>query len=480
MKPAVRCLALIVALACTAHAQDADPLAPLRHGTLVIWVVKPPSERKLDNHVPQYRTAQPGYHESTTGTLGQSAGTFGQTAGSYGVDSGSTKISAPSSPTAQNARMPGDDTPARSGYREQTSGNYGQTSGNFGQAAGSTGQTLSNFGDSLTTIGHPKETTPPPFTIATRPPYSSLERDLNHTFPQLTLQISDVYPVDFPTYLAAAVGTPSYPDVLIGDFMTNDWPKLQAHFAVPMIRRAEFQPDGIAVHPDWYQDYALMVGAQHLETARAFALWMNREEWCQGCGLEPPAPSLKEEESKAASVAVSAMQNLLNGESVGELADPAMAIFSPLSAKYLLATSDGRIPTEGVHTEVLESFVNGALAVVRLRIVVSSDEEFGVVRPVFVLRRNGTGWRVLQVSLNLQWPEAHRVSSLLMSTSPPQREERKAGVMGVTLTAPDEDSSVQRVAAWLAERRRRGLAGRRVVALLWHRWRRHASLLRPG
>lgn len=429
MKPAVRCLALIVALACTAHAQDADPLAPLQHGTLVIWVVRPPSERKPDN-VPQYRAAQPGYHQSTTANLGQSAGTFGQTAGSYGVDSGSARISAPSSPITQSTPTSSADTPSYSGYRQQV--------------PNSTGQSLSSFGDTLTTIGQPKETTPPPFTLATRPPVGWRERDLQDTFPELKLQISDVYGFDLSAYLEAAVGTPSYPDILFGDFMTKDWPKLKARFAVPIIPHAEYLPDGLATRLDLYRDdYALVAGSQNPDAARAYATWVNLE-WCSLCHAEYPAFPLKPEQSKAASVAVTAMQHLWNGESIGDLADPEIAVFSPLIAMYRLAMSDKRIPMEDVHTKVLDTSVHGAIAVVRLRIFVSSDEEFGVVRPVFVLRRNDTDWRVLQVSFNLPPLEAYAVSSTLMATNPPRREEQKAGVMGVTLMVPEDNALVQR------------------------------------
>jgi hypothetical protein len=86
--------------------------------------------------------------------------------------------------------------------------------------------------------------------------------------------------------------------------------------------------------------------------------------------------------------------------------------------------------------DVLSVRINGALATVALRVVVSSDREFGMTHPLMVLRKADDGrWRVLQVSLNLPLPE-QAAESLELMLSDPASAERKTGVVGIKLAAP--------------------------------------------
>ena len=150
----VAAVALLVCGACWAQSDEQlDLLGGLRHGNLVVWMVRAPSGRAPRvPGTPLYRSPTPGFSQSTTGSFGQSASSVGTNAGDYGVDSSSATISAPSSPTVAR-RDPSANTADGSGYKEQTSGSYGQTSSSYGTAASNHGQTASSLGQNASTAG---------------------------------------------------------------------------------------------------------------------------------------------------------------------------------------------------------------------------------------------------------------------------------------------------------------------------------------
>jgi hypothetical protein len=465
-KLAARCLAtgLACILACTALAQDGDPLAALQHGSLIVWVVKPTKERKPDNHIIAYAAPEPGYHESTIEALGQSSSSFGHDAANYGVDAGSNTISAPSSPTAINARAPGDDVPAGVGYAEQTSGNYGQTAGSFGknasdhgvttgalgqsagsvgQTSGSYGQTAGSFGDSLATVGQTKRTTLQPFRLPVRPAATTFEQDLQSAFRGLRVQYSDVYADDLQNYLATAAATQSSPDVLLGPATWTGWQKIERSFGVTLVPRADFVADGFGDDDGATPGYALIAGARHPDAARAFVLWASeRSEDCERCEPGYIAGDMSADERAAAIVAMGAMEHVVQGNGVGSIADASMVSYSPKLG--LLKTEAGNVATDATSAHVVHSTVNGTLAAVTLRISVSSNSQFGLSHPLVVLRKRGNTWRVLHISLNLPAIEAERARiALTGDTTPASRTEQTSGVLGVTLSAPVDNDTTQ-------------------------------------
>jgi hypothetical protein len=466
--PAMAALLLAaIPLASGADAQDLTVLRALDHGTLIVWVVRPANQMRPKSDTPVFAASQPGFHEATTSALGQNAGGFGQNAGSYGVDASSTTISAPSSPTAVNARQPGDTTAAGSGYTEQASGSFGQSSGGFGQnaggygqttgslgqnagsagqTAGTYGQTLTGFGDSLSTLGQPRKTSAPPFRLATRGASSNLfEQQLHSAFPDLKVLYSDVYASELTADLSAAAAAHSSPDVLIGALTGAGWQKAESRYGAAEVRRADFVPDGLSSGDD-APEYAAVAGAPHADAARAFIVWAGEMRGgCVQCGVRSTNGELSAAEQKASLAAIAAMGKVLEGVALGAAADPAMTAWPAMLGLNVLQYGPGDSRGDGAQVGVVRCSVNGALAAVTLR--VSAAGVYGAVHPLIVLRRtagaNGV-WRVLQVSLNLPSAEAEGArAALTTDTAPVAAAEQHAGVLGVTLRAPDNGSQMQ-------------------------------------
>ncbi len=79
--------------------------------------------------------------------------------------------------------------------------------------------------------------------------------------------------------------------------------------------------------------------APHMQAARAFALWMSEpNSGCPGC----VQTSLAGKEAAAATVAKSAMERLLNGEPLGDEADPELVMDSSRGVRRMLAI-DGQL-----------------------------------------------------------------------------------------------------------------------------------------
>jgi len=174
-----------------------------------------------------------------------------------------------------------------------------------------------------------------------------------------------------------------------------------------------------------------------MAAARAFALWMSEPgKDCPGC----VQVALASEERAAAAVATSAMKRLLNGESMGDEADPAMAGNLSEGVRRMLTTTGGAVAGEAsFRVEVEHASTNGRLAAVALRVVASSKNVFGVAHPLVVLRTAKNGqWRVLQMSLNLPQFEQTNVRETLMETAPTSASEQRGGVKGVSLATPHD------------------------------------------
>ena len=442
-------------------------LESLRQGPLVIWVVGLAAAKIPKVQGAQvYRAPDPGYHEATPGTLGQTAGSYGQTAGSYGVDATSPTISAPSSPNIPRAD-PSANTATGSGYTEQTSGSfgqtsssygttasshgqtagslgqtsnsYGQTSGSYGQTAGSYGQSASSFGESATATDADKARAAPRV-VGASPLLQELRSQIADALPELAVNFQDV-PVDtLAQNLRAAVGTANYPDVLIGNLPQEGFPN---GLVMGALSPARFMDDGVTDGQTFEHQFVVLSAAPHVRTAVAFALWMGEPyEECPGCveaGLQP-------DEKAAASVAVVAMQRLMQGSSVGEDADPLMAPFPPNLGRSILTSSGNRALSEDLaHVELMRAATAGGLAAVSLRVMVASAGVFGVAHPLVVLRKGDDAkWRVLHVSLNLPAVESQMQREALVDKCTDTLCGADAGALaGVSLASP-RDGEQQR------------------------------------
>ncbi len=243
---AMALLMVIASSGVRAQQIDADSARALRHGRLIVWMVRPVDPLKgvrllgIPDQTPMT------FQERTVGNFGTNASDFGKSAGSYGVSTTSATIARRGTSPLTNNVAPGDADDALAaaqGYKEVTAGNFGQvssefgtvasdhgqTNGSFGQTASSYGTAASNhgqnagsFGNSLSTIataGEPKRAEVP----------VELEDEigpaLRAVFPDLKLQFVNVDVRDFKKQLSA-VESSKYPDVVILDGFAASWPGL--------------------------------------------------------------------------------------------------------------------------------------------------------------------------------------------------------------------------------------------------------------
>ena len=90
--------------------------------------------------------------------------------------------------------------------------------------------------------------------------------------------------------------------------------------------------------------------------------------------------------------------------------------------------------------------MNGGLAAVGLRVVVSSANVFGVAHPLVVLRMSREGqWKVLQMSLNMPQHEQSNERQALMVSNPPTAAEQVSGVKGISQASPQDGQSLSQV-----------------------------------
>jgi hypothetical protein len=439
-----------------------ERLAALHQGALTVWFVGAsmhPPQSNLQAIAALHNATPLTYTEQTSGSFGQASSTYGQTSGSYGVSSDSQSISAPHA-------APGEDAPAATpngvGYKEQESSSFGQESSTFGTAssndgtsgsddgqngksfsqeassygteASDHGQESSSFGNSTSTIADAANSAPKP---PSDPVADAFKEKLEQAFPDLQLKFTEVDPNDLKDRLIAERGTEDYPDVLIGALPDVWWNGMQSQFGLAMLQPASFYPNGVTEAPPSAEQFAILARAPHMQAARAFALWMSEPySGCPGC----VQAGLSKQEQAAAAMATSAVGRLLNGQPLGEEADPAMARSASLGSRRMLATIGNRSDGDAVpHVEVERASTDGGLAAVALRVVVSSRGVFGVAHPLVVLRMGKDGrWRVLQVSLNLQQIEQENARHTLMESSPTSAAEQRGGVKGVSQAAPQD------------------------------------------
>ncbi len=343
-------------------AQRAEPMQPLQHGRLVVWVVRPAPPPQLT--ADQIRAK---YHEQSAGSFGQTAGTVGQTAGSYGGN--------PSS------------LPSTMG--EQTVGSVGQTAGSFGH-------TLST----IATAGDPKPSLPPFEPAVLGADWENWVRQLRNAFGGLNLQTVAVSAVDLGDRLERAAAARALPDVVVGELASSRVQASLGRVAIAQLGKAASEEDALSGEAALARHWAILAVAPHPAEARALIVWLQerideRGHWPrQGTPQEAEAP---------ATIAVSAVGDVLSGVPLGTLADPEMAQFAALPAQI---EALGPIAREvltglGLSTEILSARANDRLAIVSLRVIADSPAAFGVLHSLVVLRK-GTDrrWRVLQVTGN--------------------------------------------------------------------------------
>jgi hypothetical protein len=446
-------LAWLWACACwgQTEAMDARPL--LEGEPLTVWVLKPGHPPKTPAGVLALLPPTPrlGLQEQTAGSFGQTASSAGQNAGGYGTAASSVGTAA--SNVGQNAGGYGT---TASSYGT-TASSYGTAASDYGTAASNVGTAASDAGTAASSYGHPASETGPN-TAAGRKDAAGAQKNVAlERVRALMLEVRarniryvELYAEEFKERIDAANKTGDLPDVLIGTLpYTEEYRELRARWLLPSSVYGSVPEDNLesvlAGARPWRENFAVFLRAPHARTARAFALVLA-EGGVHGvlpltAGDKLTPPSL---------VAVDAMSRLLDGQAVGEEADPMLATFAPQMARGLLmrvpAGADDPTPPR---TEAMAASINGGLAVVELRVTVSSARSLEVMHPLVVLRKALDGsWKVLQVSMNLPLENQQAEGERLMRTSP-RAEEIKGGVKGVTLASPrDGDVGPERPELW--------------------------------
>ena len=466
LAPAVPCVHL--------QAQGgADPLEALRHGPLVVWYVTAsarPQEMAIQAVAALNNFTPLNYTEHDAGNFGQNASTFGDNAASYGVDAGSHSISTPSIPLNMDATTA---TPNGIGFKEQdsstfgdnaasfgsTSGSYGMESNSYGQNSAGFGQTAGSYGTEAGSVGQDASSFAEPQSqaasqstvsqslqqLSSTPEEERVRQSLRRAYPDLQMQFYAVPPGQLQSMLTSARGSKDYPDVLVGTLPSAWWAGMDSKFGLATLRPALFYPNGVIDHPQNAAEVAILADAPHMGPARAFALWMSEPfSDCPGCVEK----TLTGPSAAAAMVARKAIERLVNGEPLGNVADAEMATNSSKGQRLLLATIGNATDANGgLEVQVEQASAHGSLAAVALRVLISTPGVFGVVHPLVVLRQVQVGnkpgpWKVLQLTLDLPQYEQTQERQVLMVSDPPTATEQHGGVKGVSMLAPTDGQEV--------------------------------------
>src|SRR5665213_424090 len=430
-------MAVLCAGVCFAQAPQ-PPTAPLEHGPLTIWMVRPGTKaeklrltaRKIQARVQATQVLPTTVQEQTAGSFGQPSSNVGQTAGSYGQTAGSSGRNA--SDTGQTASSYG----TTAGSFGTAASNHGQTAGSVGQTAGSFGQTASTYGQTLGGIN-----LSPPSATTVNLPVSTVARELlaslNPGFSGLDVRFVDVIEEELEDKLAAVQGKPEYPDLVIASALPQGWETSGLGVAMLGLPTLLDMPDPAFLSVWQREQVDILTRAPHPERARAFVVWMRDPD--------PDIAAQKKPLEKAAEgparIAAGALGSVLGGDGLGTDADTEAAKFKGALAREL---ARGWGPPEslaglGFKIDVTDASANDRLALVTLRVIASSPQAFGVMRAHVVLRKDDTGrWKVLQVSPNVRqgvrgtaWP-AMRTYTRAVSAA------RTAKIAAVSQAAPTD------------------------------------------
>jgi len=441
MRRVLQVVATIVLCAVSCLAQTLDSqTAALEHGSLVVWVVRPGTRaetlrimaQKIQGRVLATPLLPTTVQEQTAGSFGQPSSNVGQTAGSAGQTAGSFGTNA--------------------GNVGQTAGSYGTASGSFGtnasdhgQTAGSFGQTAGSFGQPSSTHGHTLSgaSLAPPGPAALSPSASRHVGDeiggyLHRPFSDLQFRTVDVIAEELQDKLAA-VSSADYPDVLLVD------PGLGSYNGpgLTMLGWPSFfdATDDPLRSPQWRDLRPIILNrAPHLAQAQAFVVWLRDADSCHWCGR-----ALEKEVAGPASIAASAVQDVLQGDNLGALADAEAAHFSPTLARSL-AWMEGAsdVPSDvKIRIDVMSGWANDRMAVFTVRGIGSSSSAFGVVHSLVTLRKDDGGrWKVLQISGNMPLGSLHGGMGILESSASwSANSKNPPHIVGISQAAPPDDDN---------------------------------------
>ena len=411
-------------------AQEAKPVGwreTLQQGELTIWIVRiatkedklAAAQKKLNDMIAPIKNSD----EKMPTQLGQSSSDFGQTSSSYGQTSSS--LGTASSNVGQTA-----------GNAGKAPSQLGASASDVGQTAGSYGQTSSSF-PGLSSLGNRT-------VVVTKYSHWDLEQKALSTvdslFRGLNLHVVDVTDMEFKQKLEETKGTPEYPDVLVGTEYLPGWS--QSGLGVTMLAEWPwFEPISPEQSEHWFYPGTvdLLRDAPHPEVARAFWIWATHS-YAAEC-LSNCRDWFKPNTDEPVRVATGALQDMLGGMALGDLADKDAAEYNVGSAQRMTLSvynSMDSVVKPEVRVEALTAFAKGNLATVALRGVVSAENAFGVVTAVAVLRRSESGaWKVLQISPNLRQDKVRMICDSLPFVGREQVKDDKP-LQPVSIASPTE------------------------------------------
>ncbi|HEY5331581.1 MAG TPA: hypothetical protein VIJ79_17005 [Acidobacteriaceae bacterium] len=415
-----------------------EPVAA-RPQPVTVWVVVPGTD--ADRHriarqkaIKQMQAGQAlptTVQEQTAGSFGRASSDAGQTAGSYGQTSSSSGTNA--SDTGQTA-----------GSYGTTAGSFGTAASNHGQTAGSVGQTAGSFGE---TSGGSNSQSPESQSDeqSMQQAQQALQRSIGtgcagaepHRY---AIVIAD----ELRDKLTAAEGSAAYPDVLLDGAFPAWWDGSGLGLTLlgrpSFLEVAEAQPNSSPLLA------AIMVKAPHPAEARTFVEHLRT---VMENGFSCDVAKLEKQLEEPARTAASAVDQVLQGSSLGEMADPEAAKFSAEVARKLAL---GSFPPEVLSSlkfqvDVIAAEANERLAVVSLRVAASSPQSFGALNARVILRRaDGGRWRVLQITPAVGANSLQNGWDLLRPYTLPGEPARVAGISQAA--PPDGDNRPPQPDLW--------------------------------
>ncbi|MDE1154305.1 MAG: hypothetical protein PW735_01085 [Acidobacteriaceae bacterium] len=419
-----------------------DPVtAPLAHGRLVIWIVHPashswtPENNSVQSPIQLPKTVQ----EQTSGSFGQPSSDFGQTAGSFGASP--SEVGTAASNVGQTAGSVG-----------QGPQGFGQDSSNVGQTAGSYGQTAGSFGESLSTIAQATDH-PSASRLYQRhtSQWDTIVVSLRGVFPGLEIKLSDVREEDLAPALRDVAGSTDSPDVLLGSPLPWTWTKtktengsgwrlvLASLGAVAFPVQVEDAGMTMPSQYPWSPQVAILAHANHMQQAKAFAVWISDGGPCAGCAT-PVSPTL----APITQIALAAVRSVLTTGSPDSSVDPEFARADADWTRTGALQGLHVIPLEGMqlHSDVMEASANDRFALVQVRTTVRATQGFGTLHSLVLLRKDqSTGhWRVLHLTPDLPIGMGREAISMLDDFTAPAPHPAKVG--GIRQAAPADDDAV--------------------------------------
>jgi hypothetical protein len=142
---------------------------------------------------------------------------------------------------------------------------------------------------------------------------------------------------------------------------------------------------------------------KHLAQAQAFVRWLVRAPGWQPRAKNTSIPT--EAIQVVQNTSIAALHAVMSGDQLG-----LEALLDRDAARSRPARADPSAQIKDV--QPILTFGNSRIAFVLLAVIASGDSFYGMPHMIFILRNQGTGWRILQIETNVQMPDAEGVQGI--------------------------------------------------------------------